>query len=104
MAGRNKRRKPLGVKRRNPAGSLPAPFPTASLGGMDLVRKVSLYRHGEAAPTPTLDEVAVEEPMELRLDGHPVSVLMRTPGHDEELAAGFLVTEGLIHEPRQLRK
>ena len=71
---------------------------------MDLVRKVSLVRHGKAAPTPAQDQVAVEEPLELRLDGHPVSVLMRTPGHDEELAAGFLVTEGLIQDSRQIRK
>lgn len=71
---------------------------------MDLVRKVSLFRHNGASTVPEHDQVAVEEPLELRLDGHPVSVLMRTPGHDEELAAGFLVTEGLIQDPRQIRK
>lgn len=71
---------------------------------MDLVRKVSLFRHDGASAAPEHDQVAVEEPLELRLDGHPVSVLMRTPGHDEELAAGFLVTEGLIQEARQIRK
>ena len=42
------------------------------------------------------DEFAMEEPLEIRVDNHPVSVTMRTPGHDAELAAGFLVTEGLI--------
>jgi FdhD protein len=42
------------------------------------------------------DEVAVEEPMEIRVDGTPLSVTMRTPGHDEELALGFLHGEGLI--------
>ena len=42
------------------------------------------------------DEVAVEEPMEIRVDGQALSVTMRTPGHDEELALGFLVTEGVI--------
>jgi len=71
---------------------------------MDLVRKVSLFRHAGASVIPAQDQVAVEEPLELRLDGHPVSVLMRTPGHDEELAAGFLVTEGLIQQSRQIRK
>jgi FdhD protein len=50
------------------------------------------------------DQVAVEEPLEIRLDGHPVAVVMRTPGHDEELAAGFLVTEGIVSTVGQLRK
>jgi FdhD protein len=42
------------------------------------------------------DEVAVEQPLEIRVDGAPLAVTMRTPGHDEELALGFLLTEGLI--------
>ena len=42
------------------------------------------------------DEVAVEEPLEIRVDGAPLAVTMRTPGHDEELALGFLYGEGLI--------
>ena len=42
------------------------------------------------------DAVAVEEPLEIRVDGEPVAVTMRTPGHDEELALGFLYGEGLI--------
>jgi FdhD protein len=42
------------------------------------------------------DEVVGEEPLEIRVKGVPVSVTMRTPGDDEELALGFLVTEGLI--------
>jgi FdhD protein len=41
------------------------------------------------------DLVAVEEPLEIRIGGQPVAVTMRTPGHDEELALGFCVTEGL---------
>ena len=41
------------------------------------------------------DRVAVEEPLELRAGGRPVAVTMRTPGHDEELALGFFVSEGL---------
>jgi FdhD protein len=42
-----------------------------------------------------LDLVAVEEPLELRIAGEPVAVTMRTPGHDDELALGFAVGEGL---------
>jgi FdhD protein len=42
------------------------------------------------------DELAVEEPLEIRVDGDPLAVAMRTPGEDEELAAGFLAGEGLI--------
>jgi FdhD protein len=41
------------------------------------------------------DVVAVEEPLEIRLGGTPVAVTMRTPGHDEELALGFCLSEGL---------
>ncbi len=46
------------------------------------------------------DEVAVEEPLEIRVDGVALTVTMRTPGHDEELALGFLVGEGLIDATR----
>ena len=42
------------------------------------------------------DEVAVELPLEIRLNGEPVAVTMRTPGHDLELAAGFLYGEGIV--------
>ncbi len=41
------------------------------------------------------DELAVEEPLEIRVNGRPVAVTMRTPGHDDELALGFLVSEGV---------
>jgi FdhD protein len=46
------------------------------------------------------DEVAVEEPLEIRVDGRALAVTMRTPGHDEELALGFLLGEGLIEAVR----
>ena len=49
------------------------------------------------------DEVAVEEPLEIRVDGEALAVTMRTPGHDEELALGFLHGEGLIDGPRPAR-
>ena len=48
------------------------------------------------------DELAQEEPVEIRVRGRAISVTMRTPGHDAELAAGFLLTEGIIHGPRDV--
>src|SRR5262249_55979549 len=48
------------------------------------------------------DYVAVEEPLEIRVDGAPLAVTMRTPGHDEELALGFLYGEALIDGPREV--
>jgi FdhD protein len=53
--------------------------------------RVQVVRAGGAAQ----DFVAVEEPLEIRIGGEPVAVTMRTPGHDEELALGFAVGEGL---------
>jgi FdhD protein len=48
------------------------------------------------------DVVAVEEPLEIRIGGTPVAVTMRTPGHDEELALGFALSEGLRPEGARL--
>ena len=71
---------------------------------MQASRTISLIQCHPGGTTKAEDHVAVEEPLEIRLDGHPVAVVMRTPGHDEELAAGFLVTEGIISTVAQLRK
>jgi FdhD protein len=48
------------------------------------------------------DVVAVEEPLEIRIGGRPVAVTMRTPGHDEELALGFFLSEGLQPDSARL--
>jgi FdhD protein len=48
------------------------------------------------------DHLAVEEPLQIRLAGEDVAVTMRTPGHDDELAAGFLFTEGVIAGKRHI--
>jgi FdhD protein len=48
------------------------------------------------------DQVAVEEPLEIRINGAPVAVTMRTPGQDEELALGFCLSEGLRPEAARL--
>ena len=57
-------------------------------------------RHATVRAGGLEDEVAVEEPLEIRVAGKPLAVTMRTPGHDEELALGFLHGEGLIDGPR----
>lgn len=45
------------------------------------------------------DDLVVEEPMEIRLDGTPLAVVMRTPGDDPDLALGFAITEGIVDTP-----
>ena len=62
----------------------------------DGVREVSLTRVTPAGATAERDAVAREEPLEIQVRGVPVAVVMRTPGHDEELARGFLVTERVV--------
>ena len=50
------------------------------------------------------DLLAVEEPLEIRVGSKSLSVTMRTPGHDFELAAGFLFAEGIVSSARQIRR
>lgn len=57
---------------------------------------------GSSPPTEAPDELAAEEPLEIQVETRPISVTMRTPGEDEELGAGFLLTEGLIKERRDI--
>ena len=57
------------------------------------LRTVTVRRRGEVLDR---DLIVVEEPLEIRVDGKPLVVTMRTPGEDEELAAGFLHAEGII--------
>ena len=52
---------------------------------------------------PFQDLLAVEEPLEIRLGEKTISITMRTPGHDPELAAGFLFTEGILDGMHQIR-
>lgn len=58
---------------------------------------------GEVVVRQRADTLAVEEPLEIRVAGSPLSVTMRTPGHDVELAAGFLVSEGVIGAGSEFR-
>jgi FdhD protein len=63
------------------------------------VARAAIERVRGGARTAERDELAVEEPLEIRVDGEPLAVTMRTPGEDEALAAGFLAGEGLIAGP-----
>lgn len=58
-------------------------------------RRVSVFRYGRGSRSGS-DAAATEEPLEVRLHGKPFAVIMRTPGADRELAAGFLFSEGVI--------
>ena len=62
-------------------------------------RRVVRYRGDVAAVS---DDLAVEEPMEIRMNGEPLAVLMRTPGDDAELALGFAITEGIVNSPDEV--
>ena len=65
-----------------------------------LLTQVTEWNDGEV--TQHDDSLAAEEPLEIRISGLPLTVTMRTPGHDLELAAGFLLTEGIIESPAQI--
>jgi len=61
-----------------------------------------LRRNGTSTPKSGTDSLAAEEPLEIRVAGRSIAVTMRTPGHDRELAAGFLLSEGIIRERRDV--
>lgn len=74
-----------------------APVPVSTTSAARLLR----WRRGEA-PLAADDLVATEEPLEIRVEGRAVAVTMRTPGQDAELAAGFLLSEGVIRSADDL--
>ena len=62
--------------------------------------KINKYRDGESNSVE--DFVAVEEPLEIRIENRSIAIVMRTPGHDQELTAGFLLTEGAIKNSKEI--
>lgn len=67
-------------------------------------KNYSVHRQDGDGRTEVSDHVAVEEPLQLVVDGHPLAVLMRTPGQDRKLAAGFLLTEGVVTHRDQIAR
>jgi FdhD protein len=65
---------------------------------------VPIQRIEEHSVTPVQDLLAIEEPLEIRIGSKTISLTMRTPGHDFELAAGFLFTEGILQSFQQIHK
>src|SRR6266498_2496366 len=63
----------------------------SGIGSQKIIRR---KRDGELEYLP--DELTIEEPLEIRVGRKPIATTMRTPGHDEELAAGFLLSEGVV--------
>src|SRR4051794_6182140 len=70
------------------------------MGRLTARRKV--LRLGPSGPVQRPDSLAVEEPLEIRVAGEVLTVTMRTPGDDMDLAAGFLVSEGVVTQTDQL--
>ncbi|MEI8106433.1 MAG: formate dehydrogenase accessory sulfurtransferase FdhD [Verrucomicrobiota bacterium] len=70
---------------------------------MSATRATRLLRFHQRQSLGEVDDLlAVEEPLEIRVEGQSIAVVMRTPGHDRELAAGFLLSEGVIKSSRDI--
>ena len=67
-------------------------------------RSVELMRISDGRLEAASDRVAVEAPLEVRLNGHPFAVIMRTPGADADLAAGFLFSEGVVRSVDDIQR
>jgi FdhD protein len=68
-----------------------------------MTREVPIHRFEDGNFLGTQpDEVAIEEPLEIRVEGESLAIAMRTPGHDEELAAGWLLSEGIAQSAEEI--
>src|SRR5260370_37078278 len=65
---------------------------------------VPIQRVEHEARSPQQDLLAVEDPLEIRLEERNIAITMRTPGNDDELVAGFLFTEGILQSSSQISK
>jgi len=81
----------MAVRESKPTTESPDDFPLE-----EAVYAVPVLRFGEAGVAECRDAVACEEPLEIQLNGASLAVVMRSPGHDGELALGFLITERVI--------
>src|SRR5260221_8747026 len=70
----------------------------------DMSRSAKIWRLESGEMRASDDEIAREEPLEIRVRGRAVSVTMRTPGNDEELAAGLLLSEGMVKSAGDILK
>ncbi|MDH3398235.1 MAG: formate dehydrogenase accessory sulfurtransferase FdhD [Acidimicrobiia bacterium] len=69
---------------------------------MDSTVRAQVIRFGPTERDVVTDHVIAESPFEMRLDGTPIAVLMRSPGHDADLALGFALTEGIVLRPAEI--
>ncbi|MBT8037988.1 MAG: formate dehydrogenase accessory sulfurtransferase FdhD [Verrucomicrobiae bacterium] len=66
--------------------------------------EIEIWKQSGAERTAVTDHVACEEPLQITIDGTPVAVVMRTPGHDDDLVNGFLLTEGMVTSLADIRR
>src|SRR5689334_15975051 len=78
--------------------------PRSAAHRADSVRKTRVLRVGAGGAVARDDRVAVEEPLEIRVGKETVAVTMRTPGHDFDLAAGWLLAEGIVSRPEEIAR
>src|SRR5438046_8774181 len=71
----------------------------SGIGSQKIIRR---KRDGELEYLP--DELTIEEPLEIRVGRKPIATTMRTPGHDEDLATGFLLSEGIVRDRDQIAR
>src|SRR5262245_42217471 len=69
----------------------------SGIGSQKIIRR---KRDGDLEYLP--DDLTIEEPLEIRIGRKPIATTMRTPGHDDELAAGFLLSEGIVRARDQI--